>query len=58
MNDIEVITGAERLKKPEAIGFLLLSSFLTSLVISHWGMPAGMMLLIIPMIVVFVAVVP
>ncbi len=57
MNEIEVITGAERLKKPEAIGFLLLSSFLTSLVISHWGMPAGMMLLIIPMIVVFVAVI-
>jgi hypothetical protein len=57
MNDIEIMTGAERLRRPEAIGLLLLASFLTSLVISHWGIPASMMLLIIPVIVVFVAVI-
>lgn len=57
MNDIEITRGADRLKRPEVIGFLLLCAFFMALLIAHWGVPAGVVLMIAPLAVFFLSVV-
>lgn len=57
MNEIELKRGAERLKKPEVIGFMLICSFFIALIIADGGIIAGMMFMVIPLAVFFVSVI-
>jgi hypothetical protein len=57
MNEIELKRGAERLRKPEVIGLILICSFIIALMIAAWGITAGLVFMIVPLSVFFVSVI-
>lgn len=57
MNPIEITRGADRLRKPEVAGFVLLASLLTAWVIARWGLPATLALVAVPLIIIVVGTV-
>lgn len=55
MNAFEITRGADRLRRPEVIGFLLLCSFFAAMIIAWWGLTASVVLLAVPLAIFFLA---